>query len=255
MPPVRPVGFIDVEGFLISDEWCTPGQEFSRPDGEQANVFFAAEGSFTEERGGERVRREAFQVLLRPPGLHAALRANEQGARGIAIELSPERLAGVQAAAALFRSSIEVSESGARALARRLSREVGCAWPSKLRLEATILELLAHLAPPDSIEPAWTHAVASAAEHAASASDVSRAVGVSASRIARYVREHHGCTVPAYVRRCRIAAAAEALVTSDRSIAQISTEFGFYDQSHFSKSFKSELGKTPNQYRREFGRS
>jgi AraC family transcriptional activator of mtrCDE len=61
--------------------------------------------------------------------------------------------------------------------------------------------------------------------------------------------------VPAYVRRCRIAAAAEALVTSDRSIAQISTEFGFYDQSHFSKSFKSELGKTPNQYRREFGRS
>src|SRR5260370_23793477 len=172
MPPGKPAGIIDVEGFRISDEWCPPGHEFSRPDGERANVFFAAEGSFTEERGGQRVHREAFQVLLRPPGLHAAQRANEQGARGIAIELSQERLAGVQAAAALFRSSLEVSESGACALARRLSREVGRAWPSKLRLEATILEVLAHLATLDSIQPAWAHAVARAPEHAASATDV-----------------------------------------------------------------------------------
>ena len=111
------------------------------------------EGSVTEERGEQRVRREVFQVLLRPAGLHAALRANEQGARGIAIELSSERLAGVQAVASLFRSSIEVSESGARALARRLSGEISRARPSKLRLEATILELLALMAPLDSIEP------------------------------------------------------------------------------------------------------
>jgi AraC-like DNA-binding protein len=34
-----------------------------------------------------------------------------------------------------------------------------------------------------------------------------------------------------------------------RSLAEISVAAGFYDQSHFSQSFKNDLGVTPKEFR------
>ena len=47
----------------------------------------------------------------------------------------------------------------------------------------------------------------------------------------------------------RIKAAKNLLATTDMPITAISDELGFYDNSHFTKSFATATGMTPAAYR------
>ena len=50
----------------------------------------------------------------------------------------------------------------------------------------------------------------------------------------------------------RLNAARKLLTTTEKSVADIAVEVGFFDQSHFIKAFKRERGTTPGRYRRQF---
>ena len=54
-----------------------------------------------------------------------------------------------------------------------------------------------------------------------------------------------------YVRRQRIALACRSLAESDMPLADVAIEAGFADQSHFTRTFKRQLGVTPAAYRRQ----
>lgn len=75
-------------------------------------------------------------------------------------------------------------------------------------------------------------------------------VGVSPSRLAHVFRSVMGRPVAAYIRECRVRAAARALRESADSIGDIALACGFYDQAHLSHAFKALRGTTPLQYRR-----
>jgi AraC-like DNA-binding protein len=51
------------------------------------------------------------------------------------------------------------------------------------------------------------------------------------------------------MRRLRLEHAKNALATSERAIADIALEAGFYDQSHFTAAFRRQFGMTPAEYR------
>jgi AraC family transcriptional regulator len=96
--------------------------------------------------------------------------------------------------------------------------------------------------------------------HARSAETVSlsalaRCAGVHPVYLARAFRAHVGLSLGAYVRKLRVDHAADRLVSTDRSIAEIALEAGFSDQSHLTRVFRSTLGLTPAQYRDRFRRS
>lgn len=55
-----------------------------------------------------------------------------------------------------------------------------------------------------------------------------------------------------YYQRLRTERSKEYLENTEMSIAQIAATLGFINSSHFSRVFKSHLGKTPLQYRTEF---
>jgi AraC-like DNA-binding protein len=42
------------------------------------------------------------------------------------------------------------------------------------------------------------------------------------------------------------------LVFTRKSLAEVASEFGFADQSHFTKEFRRVMGETPSAYRRRF---
>ncbi len=48
----------------------------------------------------------------------------------------------------------------------------------------------------------------------------------------------------------RRVAAARALLAGPQPLSEIAVDCGFYDQSHFNRSFKGWVGMTPGQYRR-----
>jgi transcriptional regulator GlxA family with amidase domain len=48
----------------------------------------------------------------------------------------------------------------------------------------------------------------------------------------------------------RVAAAADLVKGTDRKLADIAVELGFFDHSHFVRVFARILGETPSAYRR-----
>jgi AraC-like DNA-binding protein len=74
--------------------------------------------------------------------------------------------------------------------------------------------------------------------------------GISQSQFERRFNRIFGATPYEYLLRVRIAAARTLLETTDRTIADIACETGFYDHSHFTRTFKHIIGVSPGLYRR-----
>jgi AraC family transcriptional regulator len=68
--------------------------------------------------------------------------------------------------------------------------------------------------------------------------------------LARVFSLKYGTPVGTYVRGLRLNWAAARLADSEDTIAQIASEAGFFDQSHFTRTFRRHFGLTPQAYRR-----
>lgn len=74
-------------------------------------------------------------------------------------------------------------------------------------------------------------------------------VGVHPAHLTKAFRKEFGQSIGEYVRGLRIAHARHLLESTDMSIGDIALAAGFVDQSHFTRTFKKFLGRTPNSYR------
>ena len=79
---------------------------------------------------------------------------------------------------------------------------------------------------------------------------VAAAIGISPSHFSRLIREKKGRTFLDLLNQYRIEHAAKLMVRSSRTLADISAEAGFCDQSYFSKVFKRYKGESPARYRK-----
>jgi AraC family transcriptional regulator len=80
---------------------------------------------------------------------------------------------------------------------------------------------------------------------------LAQSLGLHPGYLTRTFRRHYGCSISAYVRRLRVRRAAAILIgDAPPPIAALAQELGFADQSHFCRTFRSELGLTPAAYRR-----
>ena len=79
--------------------------------------------------------------------------------------------------------------------------------------------------------------------------DLADAAGTSTDRLERAMRRVLGVSPKQYVLRLRAEHAATLIVTTDRSIAAIAAECGYYDQSQLTRQFREHIGMTPREYR------
>lgn len=82
--------------------------------------------------------------------------------------------------------------------------------------------------------------------------DLATMVHLSVSQFDRKFKRLFQMTPQQYVMRVRINAASQALLHTDRSIAVIADQTGFYDQSVFTKQFVRHVGMTPRSFRRAY---
>lgn len=81
-------------------------------------------------------------------------------------------------------------------------------------------------------------------------SELARLSGTSEDHFIRRFRRAAGVTPSNYGRARRIAAAAEWLTSTDRTMEDIAATSGFTDRFHFSRVFKARFGQSPAAYRR-----
>lgn len=68
--------------------------------------------------------------------------------------------------------------------------------------------------------------------------------------LARAFKEQQGFTIGEYQLKVKVEKALDLLLNSSKCISSISFETGFYDDSHFIRSFKSVYGIPPNKFRK-----
>lgn len=62
-------------------------------------------------------------------------------------------------------------------------------------------------------------------------------------------KKHIGTSVMMYAKKLKIERAKMLLLNTDKNILDIGILLGFYDQSHFSRTFKAITGVSPTEYR------
>jgi AraC-like DNA-binding protein len=84
--------------------------------------------------------------------------------------------------------------------------------------------------------------------------DLAKACGLSVRAFERQFRTAYESSPHDYIRQLRVRMSCSALVFSQKSLAEIASEFGFADQSHFTKEFRRVIGGTPRDYRARYQR-
>lgn len=80
--------------------------------------------------------------------------------------------------------------------------------------------------------------------------DLAARLGIHPVHLAAEFSRHFGCTIGTYLRRLRVMVACRQLSQTALPLKEVSAEAGFFDQSHFTRTFKSMLGMTPGEFRR-----
>ncbi len=55
-----------------------------------------------------------------------------------------------------------------------------------------------------------------------------------------------------FLRKLRLRIASRALIHTDASLSEVALNGGFADQSHFSREFRRQFGRTPREYREHY---
>ena len=80
--------------------------------------------------------------------------------------------------------------------------------------------------------------------------ELSKEFGVSDTHLKNAFKGVYGMPVFSYMRVQKMHAAAQLLIHTEKTIAEIAEEFGYSNTSKFSAAFQSVMGEAPGDYRR-----
>jgi AraC family transcriptional regulator len=223
--------------------------------------FFALllEGYYGERYGRQEAQFGPFTIMFRPAGVPHQDEIGPRGLRFFEIELRPswqKHLA--ECSAALDTAREDIVGGPLLWLGMKLFREIeSSAAPDDLTVECLLAEILSIAArtpqPESRHTPPWLSRVLDKlkTEHSrrVTIGELARDAGVHPVHLSRVFRRCVGEGISDYVHRLRIRAACEQMLVPGTSLAELSFNTGFADQSHFTRSFRKITGMTPATFR------
>lgn len=182
----------------------------------------------------------------------------EQGPAALLLKTLPDPLhvslanalsnSALQTLVALMRDEAERRQPGALAIVTALSHALFAmalrAYGDQHPDAANVLTLLSDARLGSSVqmlldEPgrAWT------------ISDLGDIAAMSRATYARHFRDRAGITVGDFLTQVRMTIAADLLLSTSRSAADIGEEVGYQSEAAFGKAFRQSMGSTPGRYR------
>jgi AraC family transcriptional regulator len=245
-------------GIVLTETRHSPGARLPRHCHEHAYFCLIRRGTYREEYGGRQRLCSPRMVAFHPPGEIHAEHIDAEEVWSFNIEISPSWTGRFPGATLPLDQPFESSVASILCLASRVFDEFKhFDASSPLIVEGLTLELLGtcdRQARGETVVPRWLRHVSDRIrEHCTESWDLGKIAaeaGVHPGYLATAFRRHFGCTVGEFVRRERIALACRDLARADVSLADIATLAGFADQSHFTRTFRRQIGMTPAAYRK-----
>lgn len=259
-------------GLILSDTQYQPDQHVPPHLHQRAYFGYLVGGGYWEQLGRRGVTFGLRSLVFHPPREVRSGEISALGARLFHVELPDPWIDRLREHGSVPDVALDHHRGAMVALARTMYREY-CEpdAASPLVIEGVVLEMLGGLLRTRATTGAggkrgiragratpWLarardllHARALAAPSLAA---VAAEVGVAPVRLARAFRRTYGESPGDYVRRERIRVACERLAAGDVVLAALAAELGFFDQSHFTRVFRNQLGVAPGAWQREHAR-
>jgi len=244
-------------GLTLTETRYPAGARLPRHCHEQAYFCLIRRGTYREEYGGRQRSCGPLMLAFHPPEEVHAERIDGDEVRSFNIEITPSWLRGVAGTVPLDQP---FDSRGGRLVGLAVQLLDEFERPdstSPLIIEGLTLQLLglcARDARCDPARPRWLLRVRDLLTERCTAAFTLAGLAAEAEVHSGYLagafRRHFGCTVGAYIRRQRVALACRHLTNSDVPLAHVALLTGFADQSHFTRTFKREIGLTPAAYRK-----
>jgi AraC family transcriptional regulator len=246
------------EGLTLTLTAYPAGRSYARHVHEQATLFVLFAGNHRDETKSGAIDQPPLSIVFHPHDAPHGTVIGATGVIGLNVELTGEWLEARGFRPRDLTSDCRLLDSHwDRILGTRLA--VLADEPGDMvaaDVETAILELIASLAAPPrtSCRPAWIpRAIEYLQAHLntpVSLRDLAADVGVHPAYCARAFRCAIGCTVSAYIRALRLAAAGELVFSDGLPLAEAALAAGFADQAHFTRTSSCQLGFTPGRLKR-----
>ncbi len=251
---------VEVGAFRVTEAHFPAHAVLERHAHDRSSLMVMLEGSFDVTFAGRSQACPAGSGQTEPLGEPHDNRIGGAGAHVLVVQPDPERDTLLRPAAGVLGALRHFAFSPLPGIAWHLTRELHARdTAAQLAIEGLTLELLAAAARQDTTArrqpPPWLrrtverlHASCTDTPRLA---DLATDAGVHPVYFARLFRRHMGTSVAAYLRRVRLDWAAVQLTESRQSLTAVALAAGFADQSHFTRAFRRQTGRTPGRYRRD----
>jgi AraC family transcriptional regulator len=249
-----------VPGFRIIENHYPPGLELSRHFHDHACLTYVLEGPFVQSYSATSSITCAPRSLRYLPPNMAHGNLFEAGAHCLIVEVAIEALKRVREHTAALEQPGEIQGIASTWLAQRLYHEFRQGDELALiSLEGILLEMLVEGARHGggsgtvTVLPRWLRVARDYLEanflRPLSLAEIAAAAGVHRVHLSREFRRYFSATVGEFLRRKRIEHACHMVSTTSVPLSEIAMTCGFSDQSHFSATFRRQVGVTPARFR------
>lgn len=222
-------------------------------------AFFALvlQGQYGERYGRNHKQFEPFSLMYRPAGIPHQDEVGPQGVRFFEMELRPSWQPHIADSSGSLSVPHDDEHGGEMLwLALKIYRLTRNSLADDLCLESLIAEMVALAACPRETAtqaPHWLSIVLDRLNsdycRKLTLAEVAADVAVHPVHLSRVFRRFVGEGICDYVHRLRIRDACCRMLSPQNSLAAISMETGFADQSHFNRAFRKFTGANPTIFR------
>lgn len=247
-------------GFSIARLFPTvPEDQVQEHAHSEAHFVLVMEGRYVSAAVGAPKVADHPILIYNPPGTRHRDRFRGDGGLFLTVTVPASVLRHFADAVALPDHPCVTDESALCAAKRLAAAGASSASAGDLIVESLCAELLVATAMKRGVmekhQPTWLWRARELLHDdcgaALSLSDIAAAAGVHPVYLARAFRRYFGCTPGDYLRRCRLLKAAALLVDDHNDLADIAGICGYFDQAHFSRTFKAAFDLSPMQYRKQ----
>jgi AraC family transcriptional regulator len=246
-----------IPGFTLIEMHYRAGTVVDPHSHDQTHLVFVLEGAFHETTSVSSVECREGSLRILPAGyLHG--NRFEQDCRCVMVRLEQASVERFGRGLRWLERPGDVFGLASGWLATRLHREFQAQdEAAPVAIEGLLLEILAETArlrgSSGPAVPRWLRTAREFIEanllRPLGLVEIANAAGVHRVHLAREFRRYFKCTVGEYIRRRRVEHACHLIAHTNMPLSEIASKCGFSDQSHFSATFRKQVGATPARFR------
>ena len=221
---------------------------------EQAHLSFIINGGVIDKRQRSEAEKTSGDLLFFHAGEPHQTFYKGFPVKNINVELNDEFFLQNEVSEAKFNDSI-AQNANAKLSLLKIYKEMRTADEFSLNsLETLLLGLIDGEKTHERMRPMWLKKVVELLNdkwnEEISLQDLANVARVHPKTISKYFPFFLNCTLGEYRRKIKVEKSLSLIKTSKLTLTEIAYECGFYDQSHFTSTFKNLTGFLPKQFKK-----